>query len=96
MLEWINAAIVACGKLGALPSATIWALTTLALGYYVYLSKKQEKETQIVWQNIRIEDAKAEMAMADAIKLMVERVKEQGEEIRTLHIKIDERIPHRS
>lgn len=96
MIHWLNELIEECGKLGNLPSATIWALTTLVLGYYVWVSKKQEREAQAVWQQIRIDDAKAEMAMSMAIKDMVNLLRDHSDQIHEMRVIVDERLPHRS
>lgn len=75
-------------ELGALDASTIWALVSMALSFYVYRSEKSKKDVVDSWQNIRIEEAKADLVMAQAVERLTN-------EVAQMKIIISERIPRR-
>lgn len=95
MPSWVKSFIDTCGLLGALPAAAIWSLTTIVLGLVIYDDKKKKSKSDEAWQSIRLEQAKAEGGMAEAIKAIADVSRQHADEIRALRIIIDERLPRR-
>lgn len=84
--EVVNKTVSAAKELGDLPSSAIWALFCLVLVAYVWYTAKSNRQTDLQWQGIRLKDAEADAAMAQAVGKM-------ADEISHLKVIVDERIP---
>jgi hypothetical protein len=82
----VGKAVSAAKDLGDLPSGATWALLCLILLYYTWNRDQYNRKVDKEWQVIRLKDAEADAAMAQAVGKMAD----ETSKLRTI---IDERIP---
>lgn len=76
-------------QLGALDPATIWAFVSIALVAYVFFENRRRYKSNDAWQEIRLQEAKADTVMAGAVQKM-------AGELAELKVIVSERIPRRN
>lgn len=84
--EIVGKAVSAAKDLGDLPSAAVWALLCLILLYYTWNRDQYNRKVDKEWQIIRLKDAEADAAMAQAVGKLADEVAKNN-------IILEERVP---
>lgn len=76
MSELIDGIIQNAEKLGQLSATAIWAFFTLLLVFYIYWDMRAKKTSSDQAWSARIDEAKADSAIANAMEKLADQVKE--------------------
>jgi hypothetical protein len=80
----VKKAVESAQELGALQASALWALFCLVLLAYIAYKLKQERSDRDTWFTIRLEDAKSDFALAQAVQKLVDKLVEDVQHIKTI------------
>lgn len=85
----VRKAVQSANDLSSLGVTAVWALMFMLLGAWSVWREKRAQAMADKWSDIRTEEAKADMLMAQAIQQI-------AQEVARLKIIVDERLPRRA